>query len=170
MTIEKKYWSVLTEGQQKKFEEMNDEGRNAWWHENAKEIKKKVPTEETTSEKPSDGTTDNPSDKPTKKVNWRQKPVTNNRFRMAKSAGGSCMVIDGGADFTTLGMNWLITYRFEHGGFAMRGPMELGDHVVAMDKSQGLTKARSTNGPVLLRAAQSIRVKQGVTPPRGVTN
>ena len=75
------------------------------------------------------------------------------------------MVIDGGADYTTLGMNWFITYRYEHAGFSMRGPMELGDHVVAMDKTQGLTKTQSTNGPVLLRAAQSIRVKQGVTPP-----
>ena len=75
------------------------------------------------------------------------------------------MVIDGGADYTTLGMNWLITYRYEHAGFSMRDPMELGDHVVAMDKSQGLTQAQSTNGPVLLRVAQSIRVKQGVAPP-----
>ena len=75
------------------------------------------------------------------------------------------MVIDGGADFTTLGKNWLITYRFEHSGFSMRGPMELGDHIVLMDKTQGLTKAYSTTGPILLRAAQSIRVKQGSVPP-----
>ena len=45
VTIERKYWSVLTEGQQKKFKEMNDEDRNKWWHENAKDIKKKVPAE-----------------------------------------------------------------------------------------------------------------------------
>ena len=43
--------------------------------------------------------------------------------------------------------------------------MELGDQIVPMDKTQGLTKAYSTNGPVLLRAAQSIRVKQGTVPP-----
>ena len=77
---------------------------------------------------------------------------------MAKSAGGSCMVIDGGADFASLGKNWLITYRFEHSGYSMRGLMELGDHIVSMDKTQGLTKAYSTNGPALLRAAQCIRV------------
>ena len=30
--------------------------------------------------------------------------------------------------------------------------MELGDHIVPMDKTQGLTKVGYTNGPVLVQA------------------
>ena len=79
---------------------------------------------------------------------------------MANLTGGSCLVIDGGSDFTTLGKRWLIIYRYEHSGTSMRGPMELGDHIVAMDKTQGITKVHSTKGPVLLRASQTTRVKK----------
>ena len=73
VTIEKKYWSVLTEEQQKKFKGMDDRERSVWWGANASEIKKKKPAEENTSEKSSDGSKDNPSDKSTKKVNWETK-------------------------------------------------------------------------------------------------
>ena len=69
VTIEKKYWSVLSEGQQKEFKEMNDEARSAWWHKNAKDIKKKVPKESPTNVGPPSSSKDNPSEKPPKKVN-----------------------------------------------------------------------------------------------------
>ena len=49
--------------------------------------------------------------------------------------------------------------------------MELGDHIVAMDKTQGITKVHSTTGPVLLKAYQTIRVtKESVSPSESLVN
>ena len=80
MTIEKKYWSVLSEGQQKEFKSMNDEARNNWWHKHAKDIKKKVPQDITADTSPLTNTNGNPSETPKKKVNLKKKTVTNGQF------------------------------------------------------------------------------------------
>ena len=110
VTIKKKYWSVLSEGQQKEFKEMNDEARSVWWHKNAQDIKQKMSKGSPTEPGPPKNSKDNPSEKSGKKVNWKNSTVTNGRFRMAKSAGGSCLVIDGGSDFTSLAREELVNH------------------------------------------------------------